>query len=202
MSVLANTLNAYAGKIKAQRKAAERLAHAQARAKSVEQQLADKMRIELERIQKQQQEKSKLTPTFGVEFFLDKVIRQMKNDHNEILLSGERARITQDLTKLAELFYYPGVIPGRVAHKCVDTTTYSTAAFAAMLGVLIQLKMVQEDGALEIVENRMRLIVCLRANGKCLITCINSEEYTVDQAIEEAKKQFLQDCRAHDLEMA
>jgi hypothetical protein len=57
MSVLANTLNAYAGKIKAQRKAAEREAQLAARRKSAEQRLADKMRIEADRLLKQQHQR-------------------------------------------------------------------------------------------------------------------------------------------------
>ena len=202
MSVLANTLNAYAARIKAQRKAAEREAQAQARAKSLEQRLADQMRIEAERIQKQRQAESKLTPTFGVECCLDQTIRYMKNEHNEILLAGERVRITQDLTKLAELYYYPGVIPGRVAHKCVDTTTYSKAAFVAIMSVLVRLHMFDEADAVDVIENNMRVIVCFRNKTKCSINCINPEEYTIEQAVEVAKEEFLQHCKAHDMETA
>ena len=121
---------------------------------------------------------------------------------NEILLSGERVKITQDLAKLAELFYYPGVIPGRVAHKVVDATTYSNAAFVIMMGVLVRLEMFNEVNAVDVVKDNMRVIVCFRNKTKCSLNCINPEQYTVDQAVEEAKEDFLQKCRAHDLEMA
>lgn len=189
MSVYANTLNAYAARIKAQRKAAEREAQAQARAKSAEQKLADKMRIEAERLLKQRQQQEALTPTLGVEMLLDKVIRQIKNDYNEILLTGERVKIKQDLAKLAELFFYQGAIPGNVAHVVVDATKYSNAAFAAIMGVMIHLEMVQEEGACSIVEcsKNMRQIVCFRNNRKASITFVNSNT----SSIERAKQDFV-----------
>jgi len=190
MSVYANTLNAYAGKIKAQRKAAERLAQAQARAKSAEQKLADKLRIEAERLLKQQQQQEVITPTSGVEFILDKTIRQIKTDYNEILLAGERVKITQDLAKLAELFYYQGDIPGRVAHVVVDATKYSNAAFAAIMGVLIHLEMVQEQGAMSVLDcgTNMRKIVCFRSKNKVSVTFVNTHTCSV----EKAKQDFIE----------
>lgn len=190
MSVYANTLNAYAGKLKAQRKAAEREAQALARAKSAEQKLADKQRIEAERLLKQQQHLEAITPTSGVEFIIDKVIRQIKNDYNEILLAGERVKITQDTAKLAELFFYQGSVPGRVAHVVVDATKYSNAAFAAILGVLIHLEMVQEEGAASVVEcgTNMRQIVCFRSNNKVSVTFVNTHTCS----IEKAKQDFIE----------
>jgi hypothetical protein len=191
MSVLANTLNAYAGKIKAQRKAAERVAQAQARAKSAEQRLADKMRVEAERLQKQAEANAVITPTQGVEFVVDSVIRKIKNEYNEVLLSGERAKITRDLSKLTELYYYKGTIPGRIAHVVVDAKTYSKAAMATMIGSMLTLDMMQREGADDIVLGTARTIVCLRNNVKVSISFYDP----LTTSIEEAKEDFLDACR-------
>jgi hypothetical protein len=87
------------------------------------------------------------------------------------------------------LFYYQGAIPGRVAHVVVDATKYSNAAFAAIMGVLIHLEMIQEQGATRVVEcgTNLRQIVCFRSNDKVSVTFVNSSTCS----IEVAKQDFI-----------
>ena len=80
MSVYANTLNAYAAKLKAQRKAAERDAQLAARRKSADQRLADKIRIEQAKAERQAEynEKNKITATKVSCEILNQVTRSIK----------------------------------------------------------------------------------------------------------------------------
>lgn len=187
MSVYANTLNAYAGKLKAQRKAAERIAQAQARAKSSEQRQADKQRVEAERLQKQAEANALATPTDAVEVYLDLVLRKFKNDFNEVLVNGERARITQDLNTITELFYYQGHIPGNVAYKLIDATDYSKTAFTVLVSVLSTMKIVQSDGAFQVVAANLRRVMVMKNNNKmCAVSFLD-----IHQTVEEVKARFL-----------
>jgi hypothetical protein len=193
MSVLANTLNAYAGKIKAQRKAAERLAQAQARAKSQEQRQADKARIEAERLLKQAEANALASPTELVDAYIDVVLRKYKNEFGEVLVNGERAQITQDLCKIAELYYYQGNIPGKVAHKLIDTTSYSKTAFIVLASTLSIMKIAGNGHVMsDVVNQNMRRIMIMKDNDGYAALSFLDMSHTVD----EVKSRFISDVNA------
>ena len=170
MSVLANTLNAYAAKLKAQRKAAEREAQAQARAKSVEQRLADKMRIDAERLQKIKREHTTPATEFMSDFYLDLVVRRFKNDLSLALHTGERAQITRDLRTIVDLYFYTGTIPGTKAYKVIDTGSYSETAFEIMVSVIANMRMAKADDLCDVIKSKFRKIVLFKTNAASVLT--------------------------------
>jgi len=164
MSVYANTLNAYAAKLKAQRKAAEREAQLALRRKSQEQRIADKLRFEQAKAQKLQQEQEKKYSTFSViDAVLDRTIHTFKEDYNVVLLAGERGKLHKDLNKLAGLFYYEG--DGRMYIK-VDASGYSKDAYSVMLTVLATMKVISEDAGFGAINENRRMIVVFKEDQK------------------------------------
>ena len=177
MSVLANTLNAYAAKIKAQRKAAEREAQLALRRKSEEQRQADKLRFEQAKAQKLQKEYNKKYDTDRLtEQVLDRIIIRFKEEHNLLLLAGERAKITKDLKKITKLFFYVG--PGRMYLK-VNAYGYSKTAYEIMISTLATIKLFGEDLGIEAIKEDRKMIVIIKENDN-LSVCIAYADTELD----------------------
>jgi hypothetical protein len=181
MTVLANTLNAYAAKLKAQRKAAEREAQAQARAKSAEQKLADKMRIEAAKLEKEQQQNKRLFSTTRlVDIYLDKVTKKFKTQRGLEFNSGERAQVRKDLLALVELYYYTGPVPGGKAYKVIDASKYSITAFEILISVIGNLDMAKEHNLRDVIKYNFRRIVVFKSNNGSTVT-FTPVDITLDQ---------------------
>ncbi len=185
MSVYANTLNAYAAKLKAQRKAAEREAELLARSKSAEQRNADKMRIEQAKAEKIVAEsKQKYSATNISNICLDKITRTFREDFNVGFASGERVKVANDLKKICELFYYEG--EGRMYLK-VDASRYTKTAFNIMVSVLVNMKVMTREQASEGARKNLRQIVVLRENEKASVALspINTSIESIKEIIAE-----------------
>lgn len=166
MSVYANTLNAYAARLKAQRKAAEREAELAARRKSAEEKNADKMRIEQARAERQAQynEKNKITATKISCEILNQVTRSVKELTGSGFSTGERSMVTADLTKISELFFYKG--QGKY-HLKVNVSSYSTPAYMIMINTLAMMRIITPIMAVEAIDNPIhKQIVVLRDGNK------------------------------------
>jgi len=166
MSVYANTLNAYAAKLKAQRKAAERQAELEARRKSADQRLADKIRIEQARAERQAEynEKNKFTATKVSCEILNQVTRSIKELTGSGFSTGERTMVTADLTKISELFFYEG--RGKYQLK-VNVSAYSTPAYMILVNTLVVMRIITPVMAVEAIDtNNLKQIVVLRDGVK------------------------------------
>lgn len=142
MSVLANTLNAYAARLRAQRRAQEREAIQAARVKSQAQREAERAQRQAIRAQREQQQKT--TPSELAAFILDSVVSEFKRRYGQEFASGERGRAVQDIKRISELYFYRGPITTNT-YKVYDFTNYSKAAFAMITSVLANLKIIDRD---------------------------------------------------------
>jgi multidrug efflux pump subunit AcrA (membrane-fusion protein) len=162
MSVLANTLNAYAGRLKAQRRAQERDAIRAARAKSQAQREAEQAQRQAIRAQKNAPKP--VNKKAIVAFYLDGVVREMKRVYGYEMATGERARVSQDLMKITELFWYDGSLACS-AYKKFDLTGYSTTAFEVIISALTTMKVVSPEGAHTALTKNQRCLVIHRTSG-------------------------------------
>lgn len=166
MSVYANTLNAYAAKLKAQRKAQEREAELLARKKSAEQRNADKMRIAQAKAEREalDNEKNKVTATKVSCEILNQVTRSIKELTGSGFSTGERVRVTADLKKISELFFYEG--RGKY-HLKVNVSAYSTPAYMIIINTLAMMRIITPIMAVEAIDaNNLKQIVVLRDGAK------------------------------------
>ena len=162
MSVLANTLNAYAARLRAQRRAQERDAIRAARTKSPAQREAEQAQRQAIRAQKNAPKP--VNKKAIVAFYLDGVVREMKRVYGYEMATGERARASKDLLKIAELFWYDGSLACS-AYKKFDLTGYSTTAFEVIISVLTTMKVVSPAGGHTALTGNNRCLVIHRTPG-------------------------------------
>jgi hypothetical protein len=163
MSVLANTLNAYAARLKAQRRAQERDAIRAARTKSQAQREAEQAQREAIRAQKNV--KPQQTNKQAVAFYLDNVVREMKRLYGYEMATGERARATRDILSIVDVYHYSGILTCSV-YKKIDLSGYSTTGFEIIMSVLASMKILSADGAHRALVNKTRsLVVHLTPGG-------------------------------------
>lgn len=156
MSVLANTLNAYAARLKAQRRAQEREALTAARAKSQAQRQAEQAQRQAVRELREQQQKT--TPSELAAFILDGVVSEFKRRYGQEFGSGERGRAVRDIKRISELYFYRGTITTNT-YKVYDFTGYSKAAFGMITSVLANLKIIDHAIALQAQAHNCRTLV-------------------------------------------
>ena len=174
MSVLANTLNAYAARLKAQRRAQEREALKAARVKSQAQREAERAQRQAIRAQREQQQPKNIAVS-GMNFYLDRVARRFKIDYNEQFRTGERAQVTRDLEQLCKLFFYTGPIPGNKIYKVIDTQHYSKTAYNILVSVLANAGMVDATHARNVVNYGFRKIVLITTTKGSTLTFAASD---------------------------
>jgi len=177
MSVYANTLNAYAAKLKAQRKAAERDAQLAARRKSADQRLADKIRIEQARAEKEALKEKPTSATDVTNLLLDVVTRQYKMRTGYGFATGERAKVSKDLQKISELFFYEG--SGKY-HLKVDASRYSKAAYEIIVNTMINMRLIPVDIGNDGIRLNLRQIVVIR-NGNTADVALVPLKTSIDE---------------------
>ena len=188
MSVYANTLNAYAGKLKAQLKAQKREAELAARRKSAEENLADKMRIEQARAEKIEEEnKKKFNAVNLSNIVLDNVARIFRTRHNQYFAAGERAKVASDLKKISQLFFYSG--SGKMYLK-VDASQYTETAFNIMVSAMVNMTLLDEEQGRNPKINILRQITIIRDNEDIAVTLspINTSVESLKEAVATPKR--------------
>jgi multidrug efflux pump subunit AcrA (membrane-fusion protein) len=146
MSVLANTLNAYAARLKAQRRAQEREAIQASRVKSQAQRAAEQAQRQAIRAQREQQQKT--TASELAADILDRVVSEFKRRYGQEFATGERGRAVQDIKRISELYFYRGPITTNT-YKVYDFSCYSKPAFCMITSVLANLKIIDQSIALQ-----------------------------------------------------
>ena len=154
MSVYANTLNAYAARLKAQRRAAEREAIKKARAKSDQQREAERaLRVSI----RAQQTRPDPTLKQAIDFWVSGVSRKFKSDYQMELATGERAKITSLIAKMMDVYCYDGEITASF-YKTFDLSVLSTTAYEMVVSVLANMDLIKAHNGHQAIRNNFRRI--------------------------------------------
>ena len=179
MTVYANTLNAYAARLKAQRRAAQRQAEIAANRKSADQRAADKAQREADKKLRQASLLDKFTPSMMAIDYLDKVSREFKTRFNLEFLDGERARATKDIKDIAELYFYTESHSTNL-YKAFDLSNYSMPAFNIIVSVLANMRLIDEADGLTIQKSKKTTLVIYKTPN--ITTCaLAPKDYSVDE---------------------